>query len=354
MVRVYRINPFHCSQAHHNPPDIGGWSRARPGRPCRSSRGASSRSSDCPPRAAGSGIWGRPSPAKLGVAVAPDESGLVADERRMPRRRREDTHRTCNGFRAPLTRQTGPFVAHRPTDADRPRRVAFVDGTLRTEARLIRTGPYGDVSMGLTAHLHRRAARSSCPTTATAGAGSRTPVAGTDVDVAAGEELLVVEVVELADGVGGWRGATGASRAPSRSSATRGRRAGWRRRGRVRAGDIGRDVDPPSDAPVAAPGGLCVRLDVGAGGGDSGPAGASGSTPRRSRLLPKRPPRPRRRRRRGSGARGSRRVHRRGPADLRTRPATPRPRRAFRGRRISEPPPSSARMSTCALWRRPS
>ena len=33
--------------------------------------------------------------------------------------------------------------------ADRPRRVAFVDGTLRTEARLTRTGPDGEVSMGL-------------------------------------------------------------------------------------------------------------------------------------------------------------------------------------------------------------
>ena len=32
---------------------------------------------------------------------------------------------------------------------NRPRRVAFVDGTLRTEARLTRTGPDGDVSMGL-------------------------------------------------------------------------------------------------------------------------------------------------------------------------------------------------------------
>ena len=41
------------------------------------------------------------------------------------------------------------FVAHRPTDADRPR-IAFVDGTLRTvEARLTRTGSDGDVSMGL-------------------------------------------------------------------------------------------------------------------------------------------------------------------------------------------------------------
>ena len=40
-------------------------------------------------------------------------------------------------------------MPHRPTDADRPRRVAFVDGTLRTEARLTRTGPGGDVSRGL-------------------------------------------------------------------------------------------------------------------------------------------------------------------------------------------------------------
>ena len=48
-----------------------------------------------------------------------------------------------------LVEDGGAFVAHRPTDADRPRRVAFVDGTLRTEARLIRTGRDGDVSMGL-------------------------------------------------------------------------------------------------------------------------------------------------------------------------------------------------------------
>ena len=41
------------------------------------------------------------------------------------------------------------FVAHRPADADRPRRVAFVDGTLRTEARLTRTDAEGDVRMGL-------------------------------------------------------------------------------------------------------------------------------------------------------------------------------------------------------------
>ena len=40
-------------------------------------------------------------------------------------------------------------MAHRPTDPDRPRRVAFADGTLRTEARLTRTSADGDVSMGL-------------------------------------------------------------------------------------------------------------------------------------------------------------------------------------------------------------
>ena len=48
-----------------------------------------------------------------------------------------------------LVEDGGAFVAHRPTAADRPRRLAFVDGTLRTEARLTRTGADGDVSMGL-------------------------------------------------------------------------------------------------------------------------------------------------------------------------------------------------------------
>ena len=48
-----------------------------------------------------------------------------------------------------LVEDGGAFVAHRSTGADRPRRVAFVDGTLRTEARLTRTGPDGEVSMGL-------------------------------------------------------------------------------------------------------------------------------------------------------------------------------------------------------------
>ena len=49
-----------------------------------------------------------------------------------------------------LVQDGGAFVAHRSTDVDRPRRrVAFVDGTMRTEARLTRTGAAGDVSMGL-------------------------------------------------------------------------------------------------------------------------------------------------------------------------------------------------------------
>ncbi|MCY4510337.1 MAG: hypothetical protein OXG35_25765, partial [Acidobacteria bacterium] len=48
-----------------------------------------------------------------------------------------------------LVEDGGAFEAHRPPEADRPRRVAFVDGTMRTEARLTRTGPEGDLSMGL-------------------------------------------------------------------------------------------------------------------------------------------------------------------------------------------------------------
>ena len=47
-----------------------------------------------------------------------------------------------------LVEDDGAFVAHQPSGADRPRRIAFVDGALRTEARLTRTGPDGDLSMG--------------------------------------------------------------------------------------------------------------------------------------------------------------------------------------------------------------
>ena len=48
-----------------------------------------------------------------------------------------------------LVEDGGAFAAHRPPSRDRPRRVAFVDGTMRTEARLTRTGPDGEVSLGL-------------------------------------------------------------------------------------------------------------------------------------------------------------------------------------------------------------
>ena len=48
-----------------------------------------------------------------------------------------------------LVEDAGAFAAHRPEVAARPRRVVFVDGTMRTEARLTYTGPQGDVSAGL-------------------------------------------------------------------------------------------------------------------------------------------------------------------------------------------------------------
>ena len=65
-----------------------------------------------------------------------------------------------------------------------------------------------------------------------------------------------------------------------RSSAPGGQRAAGRRRERVRAGGVGQDVDPPRDAPVAPPGRLCVRLDVGVASRRRFRAGwrASGST----------------------------------------------------------------------------
>ncbi len=51
------------------------------------------------------------------------------------------------------------------------------------------------------------------------------------------------------------------------------RRAVWQRRERVRAGDVGLDVDLPPDASPATLGRLSVGLDVGAGGGGDGPVG---------------------------------------------------------------------------------
>lgn len=48
-----------------------------------------------------------------------------------------------------LVEDGGAFAAHRPPPGGRPHRLAFVDGTMRTEARLTRTGPDGGVSAGL-------------------------------------------------------------------------------------------------------------------------------------------------------------------------------------------------------------
>ena len=48
-----------------------------------------------------------------------------------------------------LVEDTGSFEVHGPPAAGRPHRLAFVDGTMRTEARLTHSGPDGDVSTGL-------------------------------------------------------------------------------------------------------------------------------------------------------------------------------------------------------------
>ena len=48
-----------------------------------------------------------------------------------------------------IVEDDGALEAHRPPAGVRPHRLAFVDGTMRTEARLTRTGPAGDVSTGL-------------------------------------------------------------------------------------------------------------------------------------------------------------------------------------------------------------
>ncbi len=48
-----------------------------------------------------------------------------------------------------LVEDDGVFERHRPGPDDRPRRLAFVDGTMRTEARLTLTVPDGETSTGL-------------------------------------------------------------------------------------------------------------------------------------------------------------------------------------------------------------
>ncbi len=48
-----------------------------------------------------------------------------------------------------LAEDGGAFVAHRPRRADAPERIAFVDGVMRTEARLTLTAPDGTVRTGV-------------------------------------------------------------------------------------------------------------------------------------------------------------------------------------------------------------
>ena len=48
-----------------------------------------------------------------------------------------------------LVEDAGAFEAHRPPAGDRPHRLAFVDGTMRTEARLTHTSAAGEVTTGL-------------------------------------------------------------------------------------------------------------------------------------------------------------------------------------------------------------
>ena len=48
-----------------------------------------------------------------------------------------------------LVEDGGVFARHRSTVQDRPYRLAFVDGTMRTEARLTHTGSDGETSIGL-------------------------------------------------------------------------------------------------------------------------------------------------------------------------------------------------------------
>lgn len=67
-----------------------------------------------------------------------------------------------------LVEDGGPFVSHRPADTNRPRRLAFVDSTMRTEASLTAPGRDGDLSMGLAGRLGGGAVRVDGDETGTA------------------------------------------------------------------------------------------------------------------------------------------------------------------------------------------
>lgn len=59
------------------------------------------------------------------------------------------TDEGAHSLECEIVEDGGTLAAHRPPAAGRPHSLAFVDGTMRTEARLTHTGPEGDVSLGL-------------------------------------------------------------------------------------------------------------------------------------------------------------------------------------------------------------
>ena len=76
------------------------------------------------------------------------------------------------GFQAPddsphaveceLVENGGTFAAHRPSGGDRPRRIAFVDGTMRTEARLTPHRPRRRGQRGSSGQLGGGVSPASC------------------------------------------------------------------------------------------------------------------------------------------------------------------------------------------------
>ena len=89
----------------------------------------------------------------------------------------------------------GAFALHRPTVRDRPYRLAFVDGTMRTEARLTHTSPDGETSTGLAGSW----AAGAVLVTADA------PARFDRVTVRRATVFTDGQVVNLPDQSGGWR-----------------------------------------------------------------------------------------------------------------------------------------------------
>ena len=93
-----------------------------------------------------------------------------------------------------LVEDGGVFLPHRATVHDRPYRLAFVDGTMRTEARLTLTGLGGEVSTGLAGSWAVGAVL------VTAG----TPARVERVTVGRATIVTNGQTVELPDQPGGW------------------------------------------------------------------------------------------------------------------------------------------------------